>query len=335
MWVAASDFWLNQWDAKSTQTVLQDAYQRTASPGWVSADTGGVYTYRPNNVDFSVNGSRGVIVPTAANANRFALLLDQNWLDQDVQLTFSFSLLPSSQVQFFMFPRYAGTNDYYRLNFRLTSTALTWGVDNVIAGVATPLTGQASTTGLTPVANTDYTLRVQALGTNPTTIRGKVWLASTAEPAAWGIQITDSVATALQTAAGFGWGLSTGAPTTHPTWTFDDLLGTTFTTSTVVAPVVTFVSQSRGTISANAPADTDDVVFSVDQDYQAYQVRVVSSSAATVSQGTLVESGTGGTADVQKTITITRDELVAASAVEGSNMVKIFAQGPTGIWSGG
>lgn len=98
-------------------------------------------------------------------------------------------------------------------------------------------------------------------------------------------------------------------------------------------PTVTFVSQTRSKISRVTGRDSTDIVFTVDEDYQGYQVRVVSSTSATVAQGTQLETGTGGLSDVQRTITVTDDELVAATAAEGSNMLKIFAQDTAGNWS--
>lgn len=92
-------------------------------------------------------------------------------------------------------------------------------------------------------------------------------------------------------------------------------------------PVVTFVSQTRTKISrvAGSTVDATDVVFSADQNWNAYQVRLVSSSESSIAQGQLVEGATLPTAaGVTRTITITDDELVAAGATEGSNLLKIF-----------
>jgi hypothetical protein len=98
-------------------------------------------------------------------------------------------------------------------------------------------------------------------------------------------------------------------------------------------PAVTFVSQTKAKISRNSSQDASDVVFTADTDYQAYEVRVVSSSDATVTQGTLLESGSGGSNGSQRTITITDAELEAATGAEGSNLLKIFVQANSGIWS--
>jgi hypothetical protein len=74
-------------------------------------------------------------------------------------------------------------------------------------------------------------------------------------------------------------------------------------------------------------------VFTSDADYQAYEARVVSTSDAVEGSGTVIESGTGGLAGVQRTITITDAELEAAAAAEGSNIIKIFVQNTAGVWS--
>jgi hypothetical protein len=46
-------------------------------------------------------------------------------------------------------------------------------------------------------------MRVEATGTNPTTIRAKVWEAGTAEPTSWSRSVTDSTP-ALQQAGAVG-----------------------------------------------------------------------------------------------------------------------------------
>ncbi len=51
--------------------------------------------------------------------------------------------------------------------------------------------------GLTVAAGQQLNMRLQAQGSGTTTLRGKVWLAGTAEPAAWQITGTDTTA-ALQ-----------------------------------------------------------------------------------------------------------------------------------------
>ena len=68
-------------------------------------------------------------------------------------------------------------------------------------------------------------MRFQVTGTNPTTVRAKVWKVGAAEPAAWLVSTTDSTA-ALQAAGGVGmWVYLSSAATNAPVVaTFDDLV---------------------------------------------------------------------------------------------------------------
>jgi hypothetical protein len=68
-------------------------------------------------------------------------------------------------------------------------------------------------------------LRVQVIGSAPTTIRAKVWALGTPEPSAWQTTVTDSTA-AMQTsgAVGLAFYLGSTATVTPVTATFDDLI---------------------------------------------------------------------------------------------------------------
>jgi hypothetical protein len=208
--------------APPTGTNFHDWFDRTVSGGWGTPTNGPAYTYQPAGTDFSVNGSRGVILPTAANANRFAVM-PVALLDQDFTVTAQPSILPSASMQPMLHVRRVDANNYVRLNLRLASTGvITWSLETVIAGAIVEQTGGAVSSGVTIAAGTDFKMRVQALGTNPTNINAKIWLASASEPATWGLTFTTSQ-TVLQVASDIAIGLFSGSPTTHPTWTFENL----------------------------------------------------------------------------------------------------------------
>jgi hypothetical protein len=78
--------------------------------------------------------------------------------------------------------------------------------------------------GLTLAAGDTLAVRVQAAGTNPTTLRAKVWKSGSPEPASWQRSVTDTTA-ALQTAGGIGIDmyLSSTATNAPVTLTLDDL----------------------------------------------------------------------------------------------------------------
>jgi hypothetical protein len=81
--------------------------------------------------------------------------------------------------------------------------------------------------GLTYSAGQQLSLRVQAVGSSPTTLRAKVWPSTQAEPAAWQVTATDSTA-GLQSAGGVGLRayLSASATATPVTVRFDNFLVT-------------------------------------------------------------------------------------------------------------
>jgi peroxiredoxin len=90
-------------------------------------------------------------------------------------------------------------------------------------------------------------------------------------------------------------------------------------------------------ISRVAGQDSFTVDWQSDEGFSHYQIRVVSSGSDTYVQGTLLEMdenpASGGNASTTYTATITDDELVAASAVEGANILKVFVQDNAGNWS--
>lgn len=117
----------------------------------------------------------------------------------------------------------------------------------------------------------------------------------------------------------------------------DDFWFATVGGEDTTAPVITFVSQTRAKISRVVGSDATDIVWSSGENFTEYQLRVVPANTSIVSQGTLIEQNqnpaAGGTASIQYTSTITDDELVAASAAEGTNIIKIFAKDSSGNWS--
>lgn len=103
--------------------------------------------------------------------------------------------------------------------------------------------------------------------------------------------------------------------------------------SDITPPEVTFLSQNRTKISRVVGFDATVVTFQANEDFQAYQVRLVPSPASTITEGALVESGGSALANEVFQVTITDDELINVGAVEGNNILKIFVQDLAGNWS--
>jgi len=106
-----------------------------------------------------------------------------------------------------------------------------------------------------------------------------------------------------------------------------------FVLSDVVAPTVTITPPIVTKISRVATKDTAAFSFAADEDYQAYQIRIVPTAESPVSAGTLVEQGSGGLAGATRNVDVTDDELIAAGASDAALVVKVFTQDLAGNWS--
>lgn len=105
--------------------------------------------------------------------------------------------------------------------------------------------------------------------------------------------------------------------------------------SDTTAPISALVSETSTKVSAITGANTTDVTWNVNETAQAWQFRVVPSNASVVTAGALIKQATGVSipASTNQVTTITEAELIAASAVEGNNIVKLFTQDVAGNWS--
>jgi hypothetical protein len=113
-----------------------------------------------------------------------------------------------------------------------------------------------------------------------------------------------------------------------------DNTGWLFSDPDMTLPVVSINSVDKSKISRVAGQDVSTFNFQSDRAYEAYQLRLVPTNSSLVTSGTLIESGSGGSANTDRSVNVTDDELVAAGAGEGNNVVKAFvADASTGLWS--
>lgn len=99
-------------------------------------------------------------------------------------------------------------------------------------------------------------------------------------------------------------------------------------------PVVTVgTGASGGKISGVTGKNDFPYSFTVDEACQAWQVRLVPSTASTVTAGTAVESGGSVSAGGTVSGSITYAEAIAAGAAEGNNVLKAFAEDLAGNWN--
>jgi hypothetical protein len=198
-------------------TAASDNFSRVTVNGFGSATIGGAYTIGTVAADFDTNGSVGTIQPSSL-ANDYVALLVTNTVDTDMTATFSLSaLIATNDFQFGLVPRQLdGANRYIGRVHVSSAGAVTAVLHKRIAGAQTDITSVA--TGITLVAGTSYSMRVQMKGS---LFRMKFWATAGSEPTPWTTSTTDA---SLTTGNNAGFFARNNSATTTQILTVDNLL---------------------------------------------------------------------------------------------------------------
>jgi CSLREA domain-containing protein len=179
--------------AGRTTALAADAFSRTTTDGLGSADLGGAYTLSGTAADFDVaNGYATFSNP--AGTNRGAVLLDAPALNTDhaVRVATDKVAAGGSLYTYLAARRVDGSSEYQgRLRFDPSGKAYLHAIA-AVNSVVTNLGAPVLVPGITHTPNAVYRLRMQVMGTNPTTISLKAWPDADAEPANWQYSATDA-----------------------------------------------------------------------------------------------------------------------------------------------
>lgn len=167
--------------------VAADAFGRTVSGGFGTADSGGVWNATDNASDQSVSG--GVAHQSAAvRTTIYRSVLPVGVRDVFVRVTSLVNVAPLTEyIRSEVVVRYQGANDFVVLRVHrspggandLQFVQLVGGVETVLAGATSPITH---------VAGLSLFVRVEAVGS---VLRATVWRDGTSEPVGWDITATD------------------------------------------------------------------------------------------------------------------------------------------------
>ena len=198
-----------------TAPFATDAFGRTVASGLGTADIGGAWTTSGSAANFAVGGGVATLKNTTAGSSNYGYLNSVSSTDTEVQATVATQQTPTGSGTYTsIIGRRVGTDDY-----RMRVGFLVNGNVNVEVDHAGAALQAVRVAGLSYVPGTLLQARLQVFGTNPTTIRAKVWVVGTTEPTAWQISKTDSTA-ALQAPGSIGIGsFLGGTSTTLPTTT--------------------------------------------------------------------------------------------------------------------
>lgn len=203
--------------------IVSDAFSRSQTNGWGTADVGGQYTPENWASHFSVAGGVGSMVLANAGASRAAVLDTVSARDVDARVRVRTDKAAAGNAFYSYLVLRRNGNNAYRpkvIFYPNGSVAVHSGVqvNNSESSVAPPVT----VAGLNHAANTFIWLRGQVTGANPTTIRVKAWADGQSEPAAWHFVATNSVS-AVQTLGSVGLRAYVSSITNAPVaFSFDD-----------------------------------------------------------------------------------------------------------------
>lgn len=175
-----------------------DGFERTTSAGWGTAEVGGVWS-APANANYFVNNGSAATILTPGSTRR-AVLSAVSTSATDVLVDVSIDKeATGGGVSVGAIGRQVGTSLYQaRVRFLAGGSI---GLQ-LLNGSSTVL-ANTTITGLVYSPGQQIRMRVQTMGTSPTTISAKAWPVGTPEPANWILTTTDGTA-ALQSAGTSG-----------------------------------------------------------------------------------------------------------------------------------
>ncbi len=203
-----------------------DAFGRTATSGFGTADVGGAWTVSGTASNYSVTGGVGRTT-MAAGATRLATLEGVRQTNTEVSAKLSLDKDATGGGTYLaLLGRRVDTSNDYRMKLRVQAGgAVTAQLIRVVGGTETAVQTVATVPGLTVNAGDVLRVRFQVTGTGTTGLAAKVWKDGTAEPGTWQLQATDTTS-ALQSAGSVGvWAYLSGSSTNAPvTLTIDDVV---------------------------------------------------------------------------------------------------------------
>jgi PKD repeat protein len=170
-----------------------DAFGRTVSNGWGSADTGGAWSTTGTASLFAVGGGAGTMMMASPNTQLKANL-GPTRTDADVVTDVALDKVPAGgAVYLSVLGRLVSNgNAYLAKVFVLPNRQVTLRLSRTIGGTETVIAQPVTLPGITFTAGVPISIRVQVTGTSPTLMRARAWLTGAAEPSSWTVSASDS-----------------------------------------------------------------------------------------------------------------------------------------------
>jgi Rax2 C-terminal beta propeller domain len=203
--------------------VGSDDFGRTAARSWGQADTGGAWTSSPSSA-FKVGGGVGTMTLPSAGSTRSAMLRSISTSGSDTRVTvISRQAATGAGTSATVIARRVGPASYRGTLVFRSNGRVRLDVSKVVGATTTRMTAR-TIAGVSYRPGDKLLLRVQAVGTSPTTVGARVWKVGQTEPTGWQVSATDSTA-GLQAAGSVGLSgfLSGSSAATPVTLAYDGL----------------------------------------------------------------------------------------------------------------
>ncbi len=170
-------------------SLAQDAFERTGTSGWGTAEIGGAWTVAGGPASAaSVAGGKGVL-SLAAGSTRNLMLNSASAKNVTMSMDFSLDAAPSTGVAYAgLIARSSSPTSEYRVRARMDDKGAVWIYtqrgDTVLSTYQVP--------GIVRAAGDAFTLKVDVSGDASTKISAKLWRQGTPEPATWQTSVTDA-----------------------------------------------------------------------------------------------------------------------------------------------
>ncbi|UQX89356.1 PKD domain-containing protein [Jatrophihabitans telluris] len=295
-----------------------DAFGRTSSSGWGTADVGGPWTIGGTASNFTVGNGTASAKVTAAGSGPIASLASVSAADVDVTVDTSMDKAATGTGGAYvnLLVRRTATADYRIKEHFLAGGGLQLVITKVVSGTETILKSY-TIPGASYTPGDMYRFHATATGANPTTLTATLFKTGTTEPATQ-ISVTDGTS-GLQAAGGFGIQSYLSASSTNAPVVFgyDNLRvvapGTPVGTNN--PPTAAFTSAANGLtvgFDAGTSTDSDGTIASYDWDFGDGTTHATTkapshtyANAGTYSVKLTVTDNGGATNSITKSLTVT------------------------------
>ncbi|GAA2177928.1 hypothetical protein GCM10009847_05930 [Leucobacter tardus] len=173
---------------ESTRYAAQDDFDRVVSSGWGTAPSGGLWTTMLGSANVaSTNGTHGVLSLSPGSTRQMALQ-SLSAKDTETALDYRMGYGPTTGSGYVGATLRQNGSAGYSVSAWHRTNGTVW----LVAQQGTTVIGTQAVSGLSWKQGDEFSLKAEVTGSNPTTLRAKIWPRGGAEPQSWQLSTTDA-----------------------------------------------------------------------------------------------------------------------------------------------